>query len=70
MIKLQAIGESYIIPNKKEFLLDSAEDVASLPTSTKEGNGVSGIAAPGSFAYTADGAHVYMLGNDDVWHEW
>ena len=70
MITLQGISESYLIPNRKEFLLDSIDDVASLPTSKNEGVGVRGVAAPGSFAYTADGAHLFMLGNDDVWHEW
>lgn len=41
------------------FVIDSTDDVASLPTDV----------IPGSMAHTADFAHVYSLSNDLNWVE-
>jgi len=69
MITLLKIGAGYVNPLRKEYLIDSASDVANLPTSSTDGTGVSGRCAAGSIAYDAGVTFVYMLGNDDVWHE-
>lgn len=52
-----------------EFLVESAADVLSLPTSTTEGANGLRKCYFGSVAYTPDLLHIYMLGQDDVWHE-
>ena len=43
-----------------------------LPTTTSEGEipGLIGICSPGSLAYTADGAYIFMLNNRDQWKLW
>ena len=69
MITLLRIGMSYCSPNRKEFLISSDADVANLPTSKKPGNGITGVCAYGSLAYTPDMAKMYMLGNDDTWYK-
>jgi len=42
---------------KREILIDSADDLASIPADT----------APGSVAYTADMLTMYMKANDGAW---
>ena len=69
MISLLKIGISYYNPNRKEYLIDGADDVAGLPTSNAQGSAINGTCAPGSLAYTPDLQLVYMLGNDDQWYE-
>lgn len=51
-----------------EYLIMNAEEVASLPTSKKEGQNGLGMCYPGSVAYTPDLAKIYVLGPDDKWH--
>lgn len=56
-----------------EYILESVEEVASLPTDIAEGaNGLVTLSKcyPGSVAYTMDGEHIYMLGPDHIWHPW
>ena len=69
MISLMRIGNAYFSPDRKEFLIDSADDVQNLPNSKKDGAGINGKCAPGSVAYTPDLKIIYMLGNDDAWHD-
>lgn len=69
MISLQRIGVGYYNPDRKEYLIDSPDDIVGLPTSKTQGSSIKGTCAPGSLAYTADLVYAYMLGNDDVWHE-
>lgn len=52
-----------------EFLIQSVAEVASLPTDLAEGAGGLQRVYPGSVAYTPDLEHIYMLGQDSVWHE-
>lgn len=59
IVKTAAEGQPF---HYKEFMLSSASDVSSLPTSADE-------VAPGSQAYTQDLEHTYLLGNDGVWRE-
>jgi len=71
MISIQKIEERAFAPKYKvEFLIDSDSDIADLPTSTKEGAYIELICAPGSVAYTADMANIFMLGNNDEWCAW
>ena len=52
--------------NYKEFIMTSASDKSSLPTSaTAPPNN----ASAGSQAYTQDLEHTYVLGIDNVWRE-
>ena len=53
--------------NYREFIISSASDVSSLPTSVRNANGE--IADVGSLAYTENLTHVYQLGPDNVWRE-
>lgn len=69
MINVLKIGNGYVSPNRKEFVIDSVADVAGLPTKDKKGVGVGGYCDPGSIAYTPDFENIFMLGNDNVWHE-
>lgn len=69
MVTLLKIGGMYINPDRKEFLIDSASDIAGLPTATTNGTAINGICAPGSVAYTPDLKIIYLLGNDNVWHD-
>lgn len=52
-----------------QFMIDTAEEIADLPTLTKEGKTIDSTAAPLSTAVTSDG-RLFVLGNDDQWHEW
>lgn len=52
-----------------QFLIDNEDDVANLPTQTKEGKDIDSTAAPMSTALTSDG-RLFVLCNDDKWHEW
>lgn len=59
-------------PNSSEqyqFLIDSEADVVNLPTLTKNGKDFEFTAAPMSTALTSDG-RLFVLCNDDQWHEW
>lgn len=69
MISLLKSGKLYVNPNRKEYLIDSEKDIASLPTPLGEGDGIIGICAPGSIAYTPDLTLICILGNDNVWHK-
>lgn len=62
MITLLQIGDRYVIPDRKIFLIDSEADISELEPETN-------ASAPGSIAYTADMKIVYQLGNDRVWHK-
>ena len=62
----------------KEFLLDTVDDVAKLPTSKKMGTQevtkesdtiINDICGIGSQAFVIENSSVYILGNDDTWHE-
>ena len=53
--------------NYREFMMTSESDKPNLPTETPNSNGE--IAGRGSIAYTQDGTHSYMLGNDNAWRE-
>lgn len=68
MITVLSIGNGYIQPEKKEFLISSSSDVADLPTAASSKDSDYGRCAPGSVAYTADLSKLYMLGADDEWH--
>ena len=68
MVTLLKIGGVYINPDRKEFLINNENDIATLPTAHSEGSGTTGICAPGSVAYTPDLTLIYILGNDDEWH--
>lgn len=52
-----------------EFLIESTSEVASLPTNSSDGADGLRRCYPGSVAYTPDLEHIYLLGQDDVWHE-
>lgn len=69
MITLLKIGNGYVNPDRKEYLISSSSDVAGLPTSQAAGSAINGRCAPGSIAYTPDLQTIYILGNDDVWHQ-
>lgn len=69
MVTLLKIGNGYVNPDRKEYLIDSIADIAGLPTATKEGTIINGKCAPGSVAYTPDLKIIYMLGNDGQWHD-
>lgn len=69
MINVTKIGNGYVSPNRKEFLIDSPADVSDLPTAIKPSSSVRGLCDPGSVAYTPDFEYTYMLGNDNVWHQ-
>ena len=59
-------------PNSSEqyqFLIDTEADVARLPTLTKIGKELNRTVAPMSTALTSDG-RLFVLCNDDQWHEW
>lgn len=56
----------------KEIIIESADDVAKLPTSTtygsfEAGNSVNEPIGVGSFAYTGDLTLIYQLGLDNTW---
>jgi len=75
-VTLLKIGNSYVNPDRKDFLLETGTDeeineqIAGLPTTTKEGTlpGMRGKCSAGSVAYTPDLKVIYMLGSDDVWY--
>ena len=71
MISLLKIGMAYYSPNRKEYLIDDADDIENLPTSKTKGasEAVPGTCSAGSIAYTPDLRLVYILGNDDVWYK-
>jgi len=69
MVTLIEIDGGYVLPDRKRYLLSSPDDVDGLPTSSTDGISISGRCSPGSIAYTPDLVNVYMLGNDDIWHE-
>lgn len=59
-------------PNSSEqyqFLIDSEADIVDLPTMTQVGEICETTAAPMSTALTADG-RLFVLCNDNQWHEW
>ena len=68
-ISLLKIGNAYVDPDRKEFLIDTADDVDGLPTKTKTGRAINGRCSPGSIAYTPDLTVYFILGNDDEWHD-
>lgn len=51
------------------YLIDSEEDIQSLPTS-EEGKDNLARCATGSVALSSDGGTIAMLGNDNIWHKW
>ena len=59
--------------NYAEFSIDSAEELALLPTTTATGTGVLAnvnAVAAGSAAYTTDGnLDVYTLDSSDTWNK-
>lgn len=59
--------------NYAEFSIDSAEELALLPTTTAGGTGALasvGAVAAGSAAYTTDGnLDVYTLDGSDTWNK-
>lgn len=63
MISTIRIGSGYVSSKHKEFLIDSGDDVARLPSTTG-----ADPCAPGSIAYTPDLMEVYILGNDGYWY--
>lgn len=75
-VTLLKIGNSYVNPDRKDFLLETGTDeeileqISGLPTTTSEGTlpGMRGVCSPGSVAYTPDLKVIYMLGSDDEWH--
>ena len=50
------------------FMIESDADVANLPTTTTKGDYGSTVDEL-STAITNDG-RIFVLGNDDAWHEW
>lgn len=50
-----------------EYLVESEDDVAMLPTSSQKNAGET-TCYPGSVAYTPDLEHIWVLGIDDTWH--
>lgn len=59
----------------REFIIDTVEDVATLPTSTTKGEiqvnreDDNKCCAIGSVAFVIADSSVYMLGNDNQWHK-
>lgn len=64
MITVVKVGSGYVQTGRKEFLIDSASDAQNLPT-----NQGAEYCAPGSIAYTPDLKSIYILGNDNTWHQ-
>lgn len=69
MVTLLKIGNGYVNPDRKEFLINGSSDVSGLPNSKAAGSSINGKCAPGSIAYTPDLKLIYILGNDDQWHK-
>lgn len=51
-----------------EYLVETEQDIPTLPTSTQPGANGENPCYPGSTAYNADMSFVYMLGLDNTWH--
>ena len=66
-IKLVTRGGPGKPENYCEFMIKTESDVANLPTSVRNDKGE--VAEPGSFAFTQDLQHKYLLGLDDTWRE-
>lgn len=64
MISIVKVGTNYHNSNRKEFMIDSAADIADLPTTTGPDS-----CSPSSIAFTADLSRIYILGNDGEWHK-
>ena len=68
MVTLVKIGsERSVFSNYMEFLIDSEEDLTTLPTAKNKKN-LHECPAVSSVAYSADLSVIAMLGNDDEWH--
>ena len=55
-----------------EFVLDSYEEVFTLPTNTEArevGGELVGPCAPGSFAFVPASSEIYMMDNNGGWHQ-
>lgn len=61
VVKSSQYKTGYRADNREEFLIDSASDIANLPTED---------IAPGSIAYTANGQTIAMLDNSHTWVLW
>lgn len=69
MIQVVRLNDDPCSTNINEYLIDSVGDVASLPTSKRKGSNGMPTCFASSLAYVPDLSHIWMLGNDDVWHE-
>ena len=67
MVTLLKIGQTYNSSMHKTYLIDSKSDVASLPDN--QSVMISERCAPGSVAYTPDLKVIFILGNDNQWHD-
>lgn len=68
-IKLVGIAGTPSSSRQLTFMIESEADVADLPTTTTKGKCCDRTADEMSVAVTVDG-RIFVLGNDDVWHEW
>lgn len=68
MVSIVKILDKYNQSKIKEYLLDSPEALADLPTSTDK-KSQHDVASPGSVAYTADLNHIWILNNNNQWVE-
>lgn len=74
MIQLMTSNGSYMTTDVETYMIESPADVANLPLAKKTSgesikNDNNRFCNAGSIAYTADLAHIYQLGLDNVWHE-
>ena len=69
MVSLVRFGDEPNSVNLSEYVIDSVNDVNLLPTAKHAGARGEKTCYPGSQAYTSNLAHIYILGNDDMWHE-
>ena len=67
-IKIVEIAGTPSSSRQMMFMIDSEADIADLPTATKKGIFQKTVDEM-SVAVTNDG-RIFVLGNDDAWHEW
>lgn len=68
-IKMVEIAGTPSSSRRMTYMIDSDADVAELPTTTKKCALCGKTVDEMSVAVTNDG-RIFVLGNDDVWHEW
>jgi hypothetical protein len=75
MYSVTKVGDKTNSDSIREFTVDTLEDINSLPHITSEGvqqgNDISShnCVKAGSTAFCIADSSIWMLGNDDVWHQ-